>query len=672
MKQVLIFAGTTEGRRLAECLAAARIPASVCVATEYGETLLPRAEGITHLMGRLDEGQMESLMKKEDFSCVVDATHPYAVAVSENIRKAAEKAGLAYLRLLRENTGSQLEDEVEFAESVRDAVSMLKRRTGNILASTGSKELSEYTALEDYKTRVYARVLSTEESVLAASRLGFAGRNLICMQGPFSEDMNYATMKQYGISWLVTKASGKAGGYEEKLRAAKRAGAGVIVVGRPREEDGLTFEEVKGRIFEMAGKMPALHRKIALVSMGTGDLSLLTKEAWDVLAECDVILGAKRMVEGLSAFGKPSFISYKNEELLEWLEVHPEYVRPAVAFSGDIGFYSGAKKLLPLLCGRGYTVRLIPGVSSLVYFADRMGVSWDDGIFMSIHGRTENLLQAVRTNRKVFTLLGGKDCVRELCDTLLFYGFSGVTLTVGEELSYEGEKIRTGSPEELREEAFESLAVALIENPEAGDHVVTHGIPDEEFLRGKVPMTKLEVRAVSLSRMKLKRDSVIYDIGAGTGSVSVEAALQACDGTVYAIEKNEEAVSLLRENKQKFAVPNMEIVEGLAPEAMEELPAPTHAFIGGSSGNMRDIVRLILKKNEKARIVINAIALETVAEAMEVLKEFPVEDVEVSQVTASRGKRLGRYEMMMGMNPVYIISFSGSGGKTESERKAEP
>ena len=85
MKQVLIFAGTTEGRRLAECLAAARIPASVCVATEYGETLLPRAEGITHLMGRLDEGQMESLMKKEDFSCVVDATHPYAVAVSENI-----------------------------------------------------------------------------------------------------------------------------------------------------------------------------------------------------------------------------------------------------------------------------------------------------------------------------------------------------------------------------------------------------------------------------------------------------------------------------------------------------------------------------------------------------------------------------------------------------------
>ena len=133
--------------------------------------------------------------------------------------------------------------------------------------------------------------------------------------------------------------------------------------------------------------------------------------------------------------------------------------------------------------------------------------------------------------------------------------------------------------------------MVLVENPQARQNPVTHGIPDEAFLREKVPMTKEEVRDISLSKLRLTRQAVIYDVGAGTGSVSIEMALQAEEGTVYAVEKKPEAVELLRKNKKKFAADNLEIIEGLAPEALRGLPAPSHVFVGGSSGNLRAILQ---------------------------------------------------------------------------------
>ena len=152
-----------------------------------------------------------------------------------------------------------------------------------------------------------------------------------------------------------------------------------------------------------------------------------------------------------------------------------------------------------------------------------------------------------------------------------------------------------------------------------------------------------------------------YEVGAGTGSVSVEMALRAWMGQVYAIEKKEDALALLKENKKKFAVDNLVIIPGVAPEAMTELPAPTHAFIGGSSGNMQDIINLLLEKNPKVRIVINCITLETVTEAMNAIRDFGLEDVDIVQLAAARSKSIGRYHMMMGENPIYIISCSGRG-----------
>ena len=186
-----------------------------------------------------------------------------------------------------------------------------------------------------------------------------------------------------------------------------------------------------------------------------------------------------------------------------------------------------------------------------------------------------------------------------------------VLLYVGENLSYENEKIFVKPASELTEYKGDPLSVICAVNENAGTRLETHGIRDEEFIRGKAPMTKEEVRTVSLSKLRLTADSVCYDVGAGTGSLSVEMALRAHQGQVWAIEKKEDAVELIHRNKVKFAADNLEIVEGLAPEALKDLPAPTHAFIGGSSGNLKEIVKLLLEKNAHVRIVINCCLLYT-------------------------------------------------------------
>ncbi|WP_041708626.1 precorrin-6Y C5,15-methyltransferase (decarboxylating) subunit CbiT [Lacrimispora saccharolytica] len=181
---------------------------------------------------------------------------------------------------------------------------------------------------------------------------------------------------------------------------------------------------------------------------------------------------------------------------------------------------------------------------------------------------------------------------------------------------------------------------------------------DELFIRGEVPMTKSEVRAVSLSKLELDQDSVLYDIGAGTGSVSIEASRYLAGGRVYAIEKKSEAIALMRANKEKFAAECMEIVEGEAPEALSSLEAPSHVFIGGTSGSMDKVLSLVLKKNPEARIVINTIALESLAEVVSWLKGHSV-TAEIVQVQISKGRKAGDYHLMMGQNPVYVVSFGG-------------
>lgn len=680
MDKILLFAGTTEGRNLAEFLEKNQMPTEVCVATQYGETLLEEGKYLHVHAGRLDETEMEQQIQKQQITLVIDATHPYAVIVSQNIRRACSRTGTEYIRLARKETDAswkqEMEDVTEVA-SVAEAAAFLAKKEGRIFAATGSKELSAYQVIPDYQDRVVARVLSTPEAVSECAMLGFSGKNLICMQGPFTEDLNVAMLRQAQASWMVTKESGKAGGFLEKLRAAKKAGAKLVVIKRPGERSEEIAEDQKeenlyaicdeGQIRSLLGKRLGIcpKRQLYLVGIGMGNEKNRTVEAEQICQSADLLIGARRMLQSVKTEGKAVFESYKPDEIAAYLAEHPQYETAAVLLSGDIGFYSGAKKLYDAIERTEGLEQMeiypVSGISSVVYFCGKLGVSWEDVHLLSLHGRKQNLIDAVKYHEKVFVLCGEKDGIPKTCCKLKEYGLGDVKVAVGTDLSYEQERIVQGTAESLMKEDFAPLSVLLICNPEVKKRI-GHGLDDDLFLRGKVPMTKSEVRSISLSKLRLHKDAVVWDVGAGTGSVSIEAASLAKDGVVYAIEKKDEAIDLLEQNKRKFGTDNLEIIKGLAPEALEGLPAPTHAFIGGSSGNLKEILEVLLEQNPRVRVVINAIALETVAEAMQCLKSMAFTDVDIAQVSVAKGKKLGSYEMMMGQNPVYI--FSCTGGET--------
>ncbi|MBR4754306.1 MAG: precorrin-6y C5,15-methyltransferase (decarboxylating) subunit CbiE, partial [Lachnospiraceae bacterium] len=538
---------------------------------------------------------------------------------------------------------------------------------GNILLTTGSKELADYAGLISDVTRLYPRFLPDADSVEKAKSLGIKPAQIICMQGPFSADINAALLKQFDCKYLVTKDTGSTGGFPEKIAGAALVGAEVIVIERPQEQvEGLSVAEVCGKLGIPApeGKSDkgccCGDRFVTILGIGMGNPETLTMEGFHACESADVIIGAGRMLEGLQRFNKPVEDLYRAEDIINYINEHKEFKNIIVAFSGDIGFYSGATKLNASLAELGVKVKRIPGISSVVYFASKLGMPWQDVKLVSLHGRNQNIIDAIRHNRKVFALVGKAESVRDLSEILMVYKYDFIRMHVGFMLSYPEEKILSGKPADFKDFDEDGLSVVILENDDAGNAAVTHGLPDSAFSRGEAPMTKEEIRSISISKLELTRDGVLYDVGAGTGSISVECALQMADGEVYAIEKKEEAVELLKKNKLLHGAYNLEIVEGLAPEALEDLPDPTHAFIGGSSGNMKEIVELLLRKNPKVRIVINAIAMETIAETTQLIQDLQFTYVDIVNVAVGKSKKLGRYNMMMGQNPVVIFTVQNT------------
>ena len=402
--------------------------------------------------------------------------------------------------------------------------------------------------------------------------------------------------------------------------------------------------------------------EIAVIGIGMGTQKGLTVEAADFIRSSDLLIGAERMLRDVAKAGQKTLTEYLPAKVAAAIDAHPEASRIAVLMSGDVGFFSGAKKLyaaLGTLNSPDNQIRILPGISSVVYFCSQLRISWEDVRLVSMHGTSCNIIGEICRNGKVFSILGTKDQAAEICRKLITYDMNEVTVHVGENLGYPDEKILSGRPVDFAEYESSALSVILVENPNVNP-VVTSGVADEAFLRDKVPMTKEEVRIVSIGKLRLTDRSVVYDIGAGSGSCSVETALRAVNGKVYSIEKNPAAVRLLYSNKLKFRVDNMEIVEGLAPEALEDLPVPTHAFLGGTGGNMEEILRILLDKNPRIRVVLNAITLETVTQALEILKKLPFGEPDIACITVAKSKKAGPYHMMMGQNPVYVITVEGA------------
>jgi precorrin-6Y C5,15-methyltransferase (decarboxylating) len=445
--------------------------------------------------------------------------------------------------------------------------------------------------------------------------------------------------------------------------------------------------------------------QITLAGIGMGAEALLTEEVRNRIAEADYVFGAKRMVESIKKLCKQdakTYNYYLSKDIIPVIEnIQENSAKIVILFSGDTGFYSGCEKLYNELCkhkGMG-KAEVLPGISSLSMLSARTGISWQDAKILSTHGVEpalwkSRLLDAAKHEKKTFFLTSGVADVEEI-GNLLSSEFAkeewkNLKIYLGYQLSYPQEWVRCLTVDELcklinrdhndgwqdslqnslQEDPQDQLQDQLQDKPEEGlyagmlineqpkKHRLTPGYPDDVFIRGQVPMTKEEVRSVSICKLHLTEDAVVYDIGSGTGSVSVEIAALSPRVQVYAMEVNGEAVSLLEENCKQFGLHNVKCIKTKAPDGLEDLPVATHAFIGGSKGNLREILWTLYRKNNHMRIVVNAVSMETICQMQELLKELPVEQEEILQLSVTKTKQLGGYHMLQAANPVYIYAFT--------------
>ena len=680
MKEILIFAGTTEGRKLAESLSASKIKHTLCIATEYGEAVLEESPFMNVHCGRMTEEEIRAFIQKGNFEAVVDATHPYAEVITRNIKVAMKELELPYLRLKRECVASQEKGIVYFATNEACAKA-LEAVQGNILLTIGSKELAKYCVSERVKSQLFVRVLPGMESLSLCIEQGIQGKQIIAMQGPFTVEMNEAMLRQYEISCLVTKQSGIPGGYWEKLEAAKRAGVSVFVIGHPEEATGYSFYELCNELEKICQKkiMIKNQMEITLAGIGMGNEKGLTREVQEKIEKADVLIGAKRMLEPYRArLEKKPF--YLPEQILPYLkELQNKYpmkcLKVVVLFSGDSGFYSGSQSLYQALKKEieleqlQAVVQVKAGISSVAFLAACIGESYHDAEIYSMHGKElYHLAKKISASKKTFLLTSGVKDVNRLGADLLKEGLSEVEVITGYQLSYPEQQIRKRTPKECLDLKKEGLYTCFIKNTKAIPKKLTHGIADEKFIRERVPMTKEEVREVSICKLNLYQGAVVFDIGSGTGSIAMEIAGLSSDIQVYALEQKEEAVSLLWKNKERFQLENVTIIKTKAPEGLQTLPKASHAFIGGSGGSLKEIWRVLFEINPTMRVVINAISMETICEIKELLTQYPIKQKEIVQMQVNKVKEVGNYHLLQAENPIWICAFTfgGSEGKDEA------
>lgn len=392
--------------------------------------------------------------------------------------------------------------------------------------------------------------------------------------------------------------------------------------------------------------------RVTLAGLGCGTAATVTAEVREALDRADCLVGAPRLLEKLPEGTTPRRKSAaKPREILEYL-LASGCENACVLYSGDTGFYSGARSLLPLLAEQGIETRVLSGVSSVQYLAAKLSRPWQTWVLRSAHGVDCDPVEAVCRGRPACFLTGGALGPGDLCRRLAEAGLPSLPVTVGEMLSYPEERVLQGTAAEFAGRSFAPLSVLLAEAAPTLPRR-TPGIPDGEFQRGNVPMTKQEVRAAALGKLAVGPEDVCWDVGAGTGGVSVELALQS--RSVWAVERNPEALALLRANRERFCAWKLRIVEGRAPEALENLPAPDAAFVGGSGGELPRILQVVHAANPGARICVSAIALETLHTALDCLTALGCE-TEVTQISVSRCRPAGKLHLLTAQNPVFLVT----------------
>lgn len=419
-------------------------------------------------------------------------------------------------------------------------------------------------------------------------------------------------------------------------------------------------------------------RKVTIIGAGPGNPDLLSRAALDAIDIADVVIGAHRALVGIDV--PPDVVRcelVKTADIVAALTDAASWQRAVVVMTGDVGLFSGARRLVEALSGDAQVdVRVIPGISSASYLAARLARPWQDWRFASAHGVACDIVaEAERAGELFLATSGGEDPSR-LSFELVQAGFGDARVTVAERLSYPDERITCATASEIAGQTFDDLNVMLIEfavgagSPAGASRAASSrwpyassGIPDELFIRGDVPMTKQEVRAVALAKLRLTATDTVWDVGAGTGSVSIEAALVARAGSVWAVERTAAGVRLIRENADAFGCGNVHAVPGVAPEALAKLPVPDAVFVGGSAGKLPSIVEAALEKNSQVRLCVPCVTVETLTEACALLSGSRFKGFEACQVSAARAEAVGSHHLMKAQNPVFLVSARGAGGE---------
>ena len=413
-------------------------------------------------------------------------------------------------------------------------------------------------------------------------------------------------------------------------------------------------------------------RKVTIIGAGPGNPDLLSRAALDAIDIADVVIGAHRALAGIDV--PPDVVRcelVKTADIVAALTDAASWQRAVVVMTGDVGLFSGARRLVEALSGDAQVdVRVIPGISSASYLAARLARPWQDWRFASAHGVACDIVAEAECAGELFLATSGGEDPSRLSGELVQAGFGDARVTVAERLSYPDERITCATASEIAGQTFDDLNVMLIDfaggtgSPASSRWpYASSGIPDELFIRGDVPMTKQEVRAVALAKLRLTATDTVWDVGAGTGSVSIEAALVARAGSVWAVERNAAGVRLIRENADAFGCGNVHGVPGVAPEALAKLPIPDAVFVGGSAGEIPSIVEAALEKNSQVRLCVPCVTVETLTEACALLSGSSFKGFEACQVSAARAEAVGSHHLMKAQNPVFIVSARGAGGE---------
>lgn len=415
---------------------------------------------------------------------------------------------------------------------------------------------------------------------------------------------------------------------------------------------------------------------LQVIGIGPGRPEWLPPAITELVNNCEILIGGSRALKLFPDFPKRRFSL--SGDLASSIEV----IRNAlleekivgVLVSGDPGFFSFLPRLKKEFPEQ--RIDVYPGISSLQFAFARAGLPWQEATFASVHGRELAVLPLVIT-RPTAVLTGGDNTPQKIAQLYLERG-DNPQISIGNALAYPEEFWATMDAEHLaREKSMLKNAIVILypttgqdimqgaepnSQPTIPDNLTIKkstrcrlGIPDEEFLRGKVPMTKAEIRVQVLAKAQISQDDCVVDIGAGTGSISIEAAGFASKGVVYAIEHNQEAQELILANQRKFGVSNLKLICGAAPAVFGELPPVDVCIIGGSNGHLADILKTV-PLVEGGRIVITAVTIETVAQALKLLTDLNYQDIDTVSIQAVRWKAVQTLHMAQALNPIFIIS----------------